>query len=119
MIGIEEKRSTAKFSVEGMDCASCTTKIETAVRRLPGVSEPQIGLQTQTLTVRVDSPDRRQSIEEAVRKLGYGVTSQGLKAVFLVTTVLGMTGLWIAILADTGATVLVTVNALRPLRTRF
>jgi Cd2+/Zn2+-exporting ATPase len=37
----------------------------------------------------------------------------GLKAVFLVTTVLGYTGLWIAILADTGATVLVTMNALR------
>jgi Zn2+/Cd2+-exporting ATPase len=37
----------------------------------------------------------------------------GLKGVFLVTTVLGITGLWIAILADTGATVLVTLNALR------
>ena len=37
----------------------------------------------------------------------------GLKGVFLVTTVLGFTGLWIAILADTGATVLVTLNALR------
>ncbi len=37
----------------------------------------------------------------------------GLKAVFLVTTVFGITGLWIAILADTGATVLVTMNALR------
>jgi Cd2+/Zn2+-exporting ATPase len=42
----------------------------------------------------------------------------GLKAVFLVTTVLGMTGLWIAILADTGATVLVTANALRLLRAK-
>lgn len=40
----------------------------------------------------------------------------GLKAVFLVTTVLGFTGLWIAVLADTGATVLVTLNALRLLR---
>ncbi|MBP2551681.1 Cd2+/Zn2+-exporting ATPase [Neorhizobium galegae] len=40
----------------------------------------------------------------------------GLKAVFLVTTVLGITGLWPAILADTGATVLVTMNALRLLR---
>ena len=40
----------------------------------------------------------------------------GLKAVFLVTSILGMTGLWIAILADTGATVLVTLNALRLLR---
>ncbi|MGX9964277.1 heavy metal translocating P-type ATPase [Roseomonas sp. F4] len=37
----------------------------------------------------------------------------GLKAVFLVTTLAGLTGLWPAILADTGATVLVTLNALR------
>jgi len=41
----------------------------------------------------------------------------GLKAVFLVTTLAGMTALWMAILADTGATVLVTANALRLLRT--
>ena len=40
----------------------------------------------------------------------------GLKSVFLVTTVLGITGLWIAVLADTGATALVTLNALRLLR---
>jgi Cd2+/Zn2+-exporting ATPase len=40
----------------------------------------------------------------------------GLKAIFLVTTVIGVTGLWPAILADTGATVLVTGNALRLLR---
>ena len=40
----------------------------------------------------------------------------GLKGVFLVTSSLGVTGLWIAILADTGATVLVTLNALRLLR---
>ena len=40
----------------------------------------------------------------------------GLKAIFLATTILGVTGLWPAILADTGATVLVTANALRLLR---
>ena len=40
----------------------------------------------------------------------------GLKAAFLVTTVVGLTGLWSAILADTGATVAVTMNALRLLR---
>lgn len=37
----------------------------------------------------------------------------GLKIVFLGTTIAGVTGLWPAILADTGATVLVTLNALR------
>jgi Cd2+/Zn2+-exporting ATPase len=40
----------------------------------------------------------------------------GLKAVFLVTTLAGLTGLWPAILADTGATMIVTMNALRLLR---
>jgi Cd2+/Zn2+-exporting ATPase len=44
------------------------------------------------------------------------VISLGLKGVFLVTTIAGITGLWPAILADTGATVLVTLNALRLLR---
>jgi Cd2+/Zn2+-exporting ATPase len=42
----------------------------------------------------------------------------GLKAVFLVTTIIGVTGLWPAILADTGATVLVTANAMRLLAWR-
>ncbi|WP_341643322.1 heavy metal translocating P-type ATPase [Thauera sp. SDU_THAU2] len=44
------------------------------------------------------------------------VIALGLKGVFLVTTIAGITGLWPAILADTGATVLVTLNALRLLR---
>ena len=45
----------------------------------------------------------------------------GLKAIFLVTTLLGYTNLWMAILADTGATALVTANALRLLgfKSRF
>lgn len=42
----------------------------------------------------------------------------GLKLVFLATTMTGTTTLWMAILADTGATVLVTANALRLLRFR-
>jgi Cd2+/Zn2+-exporting ATPase len=40
----------------------------------------------------------------------------GLKGIFLVTTLLGLTGLWLAVLADSGATALVTANALRLLR---
>lgn len=43
----------------------------------------------------------------------------GLKGAFLVLTVLGITGLWPAVLADSGATVLVTANALRLLRARL
>ena len=39
--------------------------------------------------------------------------SLGLKGVFLVTTLLGSSSLWMAILADSEATALVTTNALR------
>ena len=39
-----------------------------------------------------------------------------VKALFLILAVLGMTSLWLAILADTGATLLVVMNALRLLQ---
>ncbi|CAI1092030.1 zinc/cadmium/mercury/lead-transporting ATPase [Serratia ficaria] len=42
----------------------------------------------------------------------------GLKGVFLVTSLMGLTGLWLAVLADSGATALVTANALRLLKKR-
>jgi Zn2+/Cd2+-exporting ATPase len=42
--------------------------------------------------------------------------SLAVKALFLMLAVLGMTSLWLAILADTGATLLVVMNALRLLR---
>ncbi len=37
----------------------------------------------------------------------------GIKGIFLILAVLGLTSLWLAILADTGATLLVILNALR------
>ncbi|MDE9429351.1 zinc/cadmium/mercury/lead-transporting ATPase [Xenorhabdus bovienii] len=41
-----------------------------------------------------------------------------LKAIFLITSLLGITGLWMAVLADSGATALVTANAIRLLRVK-
>jgi Zn2+/Cd2+-exporting ATPase len=64
-----------------------------------------------------DVPAQIRLARGAMANIKQNVTiALGLKAVFLVTSVLGLTGLWIAILADTGATVLVTFNALRLLR---
>ncbi len=57
--------------------------------------------------------------KRTMTNIGQNITiALGLKGVFLVTTIIGITGLWPAILADTGATVLVTVNALRLLASR-
>lgn len=44
--------------------------------------------------------------------------SLSLKLIFLVLTLLGYASLWLAIMADTGATLLVVANALRLLRTK-
>ena len=44
------------------------------------------------------------------------VFALAIKALFLVLAFLGLAGLWMAILADTGATLLVILNSLRLLR---
>jgi Cd2+/Zn2+-exporting ATPase len=44
------------------------------------------------------------------------VLSFGLKGVFLLLALMGMTSLWVAIFADVGMSLLVTLNGMRPLR---
>ncbi|WPB83731.1 heavy metal translocating P-type ATPase [Sediminicoccus rosea] len=83
----------------GTDVALETADAAVLKDRVMGVAE-LIGLSRATMA------NVKQNVAVAV----------GLKGVFLVTTLMGITGLWPAILADTGATVLVTLNALRLLR---
>ncbi|WP_164078974.1 cation transporter, partial [Stenotrophomonas maltophilia] len=40
-----------RYRVEGMDCASCAAKIDTAVRRLPGVDDVTVSVPTGIMTV--------------------------------------------------------------------
>ena len=55
----------------------------------------------------------KQPSETSGKTLGWRWGSKGLKAIFLATTVFRLTTLWMPILADAGAIVLVTANALR------
>lgn len=64
-----------------------------------------------------DAPALIRLARAAMRNIHVNVAvALGLKAAFLVAVVAGYAGLWVAVLADTGATVLVTLNALRLLR---
>lgn len=66
--------STARFRVQGMDCASCVSKIETAVKRIDGVESVRVGMQSETLTVVLGGAAERETVEQTVRALGYKVS---------------------------------------------
>ena len=70
----------ASMKVEGMDCASCVGKIETALARMPGVSDVNVNFTTETLELRLDgaSASRLAEIEKTVKSLGFGVTNSRL-----------------------------------------
>ncbi len=63
----------ARYRVGGMDCASCATKIETAVRRLPGIDEVGVSVANGTLTVMLADARGAASVERQVKSLGYSI----------------------------------------------
>ena len=56
-----ESGSAFAWKVDVMDCASCVAKIQTALGKLPGVTEVRASTMTETLSATVDqtktSPD--------------------------------------------------------------
>jgi len=65
----------ARYRVEGMDCASCATKIDTAVRRMPGVTDVAVSVTGGTLTVHHDQTSDLRAIEKKVTGLGYSLAA--------------------------------------------
>jgi Cd2+/Zn2+-exporting ATPase len=63
-----------RYRVGGMDCASCAAKIDTAVRRIPGVEDVSISVTAGTMTVRHDGSSDLVAIEKKVMSLGYSVS---------------------------------------------
>ena len=64
-----------RYRVEGMDCTSCALKIESAVEGLGGAEEIEVNYRTQVLELRLDEAvTPRATVEDHIRKLGYGVT---------------------------------------------
>ena len=66
-----------RYRVEGMDCAACAAKIDTAVRRVPGVMDVSVSVSAATMMVRHDSADVLAAVERQVTRLGYGIASLG------------------------------------------
>lgn len=68
-----------EWTVTGMDCGACTTKVVRAVERLPGVSEVKVALMAERLTLDLDGGDAS-AVEDAVRRLGFGIAPKGQQA---------------------------------------
>src|ERR1700761_3974215 len=63
-----------RYRVEGMDCASCAAKIESAVGRVAGAEDVRVNYHTQVVALRLDETvSPRAAVEEQVRRLGYGI----------------------------------------------
>jgi Cd2+/Zn2+-exporting ATPase len=62
-----------RYRVEGMDCASCATKIDTAVRRLPGIEELSVSVPGRSLSVTHRDEVSSREIMKQVSRLGYAI----------------------------------------------
>src|SRR5690606_21471161 len=73
----QEMPSGVSMQVEGMDCASCVGKIQTALARMPGVSDIRLNFATERLelTLTPESPTRLGDIEKTIKSLGFGVSA--------------------------------------------
>ncbi len=68
------KGTPVEWTVTGMDCASCATKIKNAVGRLPGVSDVNVAIMSEKMKLTLaEGGASRDKIEGTVRALGYQI----------------------------------------------
>ena len=62
-----------RYRVDGMDCAGCAAKIDTAVRRMPGVVDVTVSVTAAAMIVRHGAGVDLAAVQRKVTSLGYGV----------------------------------------------
>ena len=62
-----------RYRVTGMDCAGCGSKVDTAVRKLPGVTDVAVAVSSGLLKVTHDADFAGEGVLRQIRNLGYGV----------------------------------------------
>lgn len=63
---------TTEYTVQGMTCGGCATKVSTAVNQVPGVTATEVDLATGTL--KVTGPGAQDTaIRTAITEAGYQV----------------------------------------------
>ena len=65
---------TSRYRVSGMVCGSCAAKIETALRRVPGIREVRVSVPAGTVAVWHDDTLGADAVVRPLAALGYGAT---------------------------------------------
>ena len=63
--------SQVELAVHGMHCAACVTRVERAIRSVPGVEDAQVGLATESARVRFTGAPNVALVQQAVHAAGY------------------------------------------------
>jgi P-type Cu+ transporter len=66
------------FPVTGMTCASCVSRVERALLKVPGVSEASVNLTTESASVHGGAEVSLSALRAAVKKAGYGVAEHSM-----------------------------------------
>ena len=59
------------YPVTGMHCAVCAKNVEKALSKQEGVLEANVNLAAKTVTVKYEDTQTAQSLQNAVRKIGF------------------------------------------------
>ena len=71
--------STLDLGIEGMTCASCVSRLEKALKKVPGVQDATVNLATESARITFAASDQAEAmLRRAVREAGYGVRETDL-----------------------------------------
>ncbi|WP_296314014.1 copper ion binding protein, partial [Pseudomonas sp.] len=74
--GYEVATQQVELGVEGMTCASCVSRVEKALLKVPGVASALVNLATEKATVEMLLTVPVQALEAAIQKSGYAVKAR-------------------------------------------
>ncbi|MHC1550803.1 heavy metal translocating P-type ATPase [Phyllobacterium sp. K27] len=69
---------TISLPIEGMTCASCVSRIERALKAVPGVDAASVNLATERASITTESAVPRAKLIEAIENVGYSVPEKSL-----------------------------------------
>ncbi|RQT11450.1 heavy metal translocating P-type ATPase [Burkholderia contaminans] len=67
-------RATIELDIDGMTCASCVSRVEKALAKVPGVTRASVNLATERATVDAAANVSAAQLVDTVKQAGYGAT---------------------------------------------